>query len=507
MPIFEPITINSMRLANRLVLTAMVTRLSGEDGYVNRDIEDRYIRYARGEVGLIVMEAMAVHHSKSGPLLRISEDKFIPGLRALTERIHDLGPSKVAAQIIHFLKISRSGWRQKITDLSLEDIRLIIEQYAAAAARAREAGFDAVELHMAHAYTLSSFLSRRNARKDQYGGRTLENRMRLMGEVILRCRQAVGNDFPIGVRFDGEECIKKGYTVEDAKEIALRMAQLGVDYISVSAGGKFEDAVPKPGEPLYPYTGYSGERCMPGDQYPDAANLYLAETIKRYINGKGYYVPIVASGKIGRKALAQEILSSGKADLIGMARALLADPDLPRKWREDREDQVIRCIYCNVCKSLDENFQKVVCFLWPKGSLHAPYTPADTAPPRWTTEPTLEARLVGTQVQLSWAPAYDDNLRGYHIYRVEDGGQPVRLTATIRTTHFDTEVIGGRRYQYFVRAYDSAGNLSDPTPTVEIQVPLEAPNGDLRPTSPGIPHLTKSYTDYNSRGSHPGSQP
>jgi 2,4-dienoyl-CoA reductase-like NADH-dependent reductase (Old Yellow Enzyme family) len=483
MSIFDPIAINSMRLENRLVLTAMVTRLSGDDGYVNRDVEDRYIRYARGEVGLIVVEAMAVHHSKSGPLLRISEDRFVPGLRSLTSKIHDVSPSKVAAQIIHFLKISRSGWRQKITDLSLEDIRLIVDQYAAAASRAREAGFDAVELHMAHAYTLSSFLSRRNARKDEYGGRTLENRMRLMGEVIARCREAVGPDFPIGVRFDGEECIKKGYTVEDAKEIALRMAQLGVDYISVSAGGKFEDAVPKPGEPLYPYTGYSGERCMPGDQYPDAANLHLAEGIKRYINSKGYRVPVVASGKIGRKALAEEILASGRADLIGMARALLADPDLPKKWREGREDEVIRCIYCNVCKSLDENFQKVVCFLWPKGSLQAPYTPTDATAPRWIGSPSLQITLVGTQVQLSWTPAEDENLRGYHIYRSEDGAQPVRLTATVRTTHFDNEVVGGRSYAYYVRAYDSAGNLSDPTPTVTIQVPMAVPHRVVPRTS------------------------
>ncbi len=484
MPIFEPVQINSMRLENRLVLTAMVTRLSGEAGFVNKDVEDRYVRYARGEVGLIVMEAMAVHHSKSGPLLRISDDNFIPGLRALTAKIHDISPSKVAAQIIHFLKISRSGWRQKITDLSLEDIRLIVSQYAAAAARVREAGFDAVELHMAHAYTLSSFLSRRNARKDEYGGRTLENRMRLMGEVIVRCREAVGPDFPIGVRFDGEECIKKGYTVEDAKEIALRMAQLGVDYISVSAGGKFEDAVPKPGEPLYPYTGYSGERCMPGDQYPDAANVYLAETIKRYLNARGYSVPVVASGKIGRRDLAEEILASGKADLIGMARALLADPDLPRKWREGREDEVIRCIYCNVCKSLDENFQRVVCFLWPKGSLHAPYTPGDTTAPRWAAGPALEAKLVGTQVHLSWSPAHDENLRGYHIYRSEDDGKPIRLTATVRTSHFDNEVVGGRRYTYFVRAYDSSGNLSDPTPAVEVEVPIFA----SRAPAPPHPH-------------------
>ena len=102
---------------------------------------------------------------------------------------------------------------------------------------------------MAHAYTLSSFLSLRNARNDEYG-RSLENRMRLMSEVIVRVRKEVGRNFPLGVRFDGEECIKNGYTLSDSREMALRMAHLGVDWISVSAGGKFEDAIHKPGDPL-----------------------------------------------------------------------------------------------------------------------------------------------------------------------------------------------------------------------------------------------------------------
>src|SRR5215213_10148484 len=280
MRLFEPIQINAMAVPNRIVLTAMVTRLSGEDGFVNRDIHDRYIRFAKGEPGLMVVEAMAVHSAKSGPLLRLSSDEYIPGLRDLAREVHDISPSRIVPQIIHFLKIARSGWRQKISDLSKEEVLAIIGAYGAAAARAREAEFDGVELHMAHAYTLSSFMSRMNRRNDEYG-RSLENRMRLISQVILRVREKVGGDFPIGVRFDGEECIKNGYTVVDAREIALRMAELGVDYISVSAGGKFEDAIHKPGEPLYPYTGYSGDRCMPAASYPDGANVYIADSIKQ----------------------------------------------------------------------------------------------------------------------------------------------------------------------------------------------------------------------------------
>src|SRR5438552_11930627 len=135
--LFEPFRIRSMTLPNRLVLPAMVTRLSGEDGLVNDDIRARYTRFARGGVGLVVLEAMAVHSAKSGPLLRISSDAFVPGLSDLRARIHGAGPSKVVPQIIHFLKISRSGWRQTVDMLSRDEIDAIVDAYGAAAERAR----------------------------------------------------------------------------------------------------------------------------------------------------------------------------------------------------------------------------------------------------------------------------------------------------------------------------------------------------------------------------------
>lgn len=477
MLLMTPFDINGMRLANRLVLTAMVTRLSGEDGLVNDDILARYLRFARGEVGLIVVEAMAVHSAKSGPLLRISEDRFVPGLRALAKAVHDASPSKIVPQIIHFLKVARSGWRQKIVDLSKDDIRLIIQQYADAAGRARECGFDGVELHMAHAYTQSSFLSRLNARKDEYGG-TLENRMRLMGETILAVRARVGRDFPLGVRFDAEECVKGGYTVVESREIALRMAQLGVDYISLSAGGKFEDAVHKPGEPLYPYTGYSGDRCMPSAQYPDGANLYMAEAAKRYLLDRGFSTPVVATGKIGTSRLAERVLATGQADLVGMARALLADPDLPRKIREGREDKVIRCVYGNVCKNLDENFRKVVCFLWPKGALQAPES-ADSVSPRWPDGGAgLVAEASHGRVTLRWRAAVDnEEVYGYEVFRAE-GAEEFAHLATARgamTSFIDSTVVGGRAYRYRLRAFDLAGNRSEDSNVAETSVPSAVP--------------------------------
>ena len=474
MRLFTPIQINSMQLENRIVLTAMVTRLSGEDGFVNQDIHDRYIRFAKGEPGLIVVEAMAVHGAKSGPLLRLSSDEFIPGLRDLVREVHDISSAKIVPQIIHFLKIARSGWRQKITDLTKEQLSQIVKDYGAAAARARTAGFDGVELHMAHAYTMSSFLSRMNKRNDEYG-KTLENRLRLMSEVILRVRENVGDDFAVGIRFDGEECIKNGYTTVDAREIALRMVELGVDYLSISAGGKFEDAIHKPGEPLYPYTGYSGDRCMPGASYQDGANVYIADAIKKFINAKGYKTPVITTGKIVHSELAERLLQEEKADLIGMARALLADPDLPRKVRAGREDLVVKCVYGNICKNLDENFKRVVCVLWPKGALNAPLS-YDREPPIWPEGGAqLTAQALTGQIYLEWQEATDNEaIYGYEIFRREDGEEYKRLGAIKRTHFYDLTVIGGRTFSYYIQAYDLAGNRSEQSNEVTLPLSREA---------------------------------
>lgn len=462
MKLFTPIVINGLALDNRLCVPAMVTRLCGEDGFVNQDITDRYVAFSRGEAGLVVIEAMAVHRSKSGQLLRICGDEFKPGLAGLVKRMRDAGPSKVAPQIIHFLKIARTGWRQKVSDLSIAEIRAVTNEYAAGATRARECGFDAIELHMAHAYTLSSFLSRHNGRRDDYGG-SLENRLRLPLEVLAAVRLAVGRDFCIGVRFDADECIKGGYTVDEGRVIALRLAQCGADYLSLSAGGKFEDAQARPGEPLYPYTGYSGERTMPGANSPDGANLYMAQAVKSYLRAFGVSTPILASGKINTPELAEQVLSNGTADLVGMARPLLADPFWPKKVREGRFDKVIRCCYANVCKARDEHFQTVACFLWPKGAKQAPLS-SDAEPPTWPAAGAqLSAVFEQGRVLLRWNKASDnEGVYGYDIWRSEGGREFMRLTAlpgSLSSWH-DATAVSGQEYHYEVRAYDFAGNRS-----------------------------------------------
>ena len=472
-PLFRPLPLRGTTLPNRLVLPAMVTRLSGEDGRVNDAIEARYVRFAKGGVGLVVVEAMAVHTAKSGPLLRIGSDAFVPGLRDLVAKCHDAGPGKVFPQIIHFLKIARSGWRQTIDMLSLADIDAIVDAYGDAAVRARTAGFDGVELHMAHAYTLASFLSRVNPRKDEYGGGSLETRLHLPLRVLERVRRRVGDDFPVGVRFLGDECIRNGYTTVDAGLIAVRLARAGADYVSLSAGGKFEDARPIEGEPLYPYTGYSGDRCMPGSQYPDGTNLYIAEAVRARVREAGLDTPVVAVGKIATRELAERVVERGQGDLVGMARALLADPDLPRKWREGRDDTVVRCFYGNVCKALDENFRQVKCTLWPKALGRAPESD-DTVPPAWPDGGAeLRAECKEGRVLLRWKAATDNEaVYGYQILRAEHGGE-LRHHASVRgasARYEDTRVIGGEAYRYAVRPYDLAGNRGPLSDTLEVHL-------------------------------------
>jgi 2,4-dienoyl-CoA reductase-like NADH-dependent reductase (Old Yellow Enzyme family) len=484
MKLLEPLTINSMTIPNRVLVPAMVTRLSGEDGYVNQAVIDRYVRFAQGGVGLIVVEASAVHGSKSGPLLRLSDDDFIPGHRDLVERVHDAGPSKIVPQIIHFMKVARSGWRQTVDMLEIADIDRIVEEFGLATLRVREAGYDGIEIHSAHAYTLSSFLSRHNHRRDDYSGKTLEGRLRMFGRVMTCIRQRVGADFPVGVRFLAEEVVRDGYTIEDAKPIALRMAQLGVDYISLSVGGKFEDAVQREGQPLYPYTGYSGDRCMPGAWYPALPNAHLAAAIKAYLNAHGFDVPVVSVGKISAPVEAEQLLRDGRADIIGMARQLLADPDWVNKVAQGRADDIVRCIYCNVCKQLDGSFRKVNCFLWPKGMDQAPADDPDGEAPAWGDD---QGGLTGEidakdRVILEWRAPVSGDTRIYDIYRAEENGDMTCLEA-VKTTHYrDPLTLGGLSYTYYIRAIATDGRASPPSNAVRVtpELPNYAGNAKAR---------------------------
>ncbi len=473
MKLFEPLDIRGMVIPNRIMVPAMVTHLCHEDGHATEDTINRYERYAQGGAGLIVVEAMAIHSVKSGPLLRISSNEYLPGLKRLTQRVHAAGESKLVPQLIHFLKVSRSGWRQTVDMVEPQEIDAIVEQFGEAAARAREAGFDGVELHSAHAYTLSSFLSRTNPRTDAYTGRTLEGRLLLISRVIESVRRLAGPDFPVGVRFNAEEFIKSGYTVQESKLIALRLAQLGVDYLSLSAGGKFEDAVHTPGKVLYPYSGYSGDRCMPGDWFPRGLHVPIAQEIRSFLRAGGYAVPVGIAGKLSDPQDAEDAVSLGRADIVGIARGLLADPDWPHKVRRGELDAIVHCDYCNICKTLDGNHKTVVCGLWPQGALQAPATCTGEQPPEWDKgeREMLQAEAKDGRVSLHWKKAKDAT--HYEIYRI-DGVAGPRLVGTVKTTRLaDTAVAPGTPYWYYVRACSGSGLASKPSNKLMVELPVQ----------------------------------
>ncbi len=364
MKLFEPFTINDkLTVNNHIMMPPVVTRLATTKGEVTDALIDRYVLYGQGGAGIVVTEAVSVKRQKSGQLLRLSEDAFIPGMQQLTDRFHGETDSKIAPQIIHFLKIARSGYRQTVNDLTPEEIQEIPELFARAAERARIAGFDGVELHYAHAYTMAYMLSRYNHRKDEYGG-SLKKRLLLAEQVAEATRKAVGDDFTLGVRMNGDEFALGGNSLIQGKAIALRLAELGFDYISVSAGGKFEDAIPVEGEALDPYTGYSGHRSMPPKWMPEKVNVYLAAEIKRTINEAGFNTPVITAGRIPTAEVAENVLQNNEADMVAIARPILADPYWPRKYQEGREKEILKCIYCNKCREAEGAFEEVTCFQW-----------------------------------------------------------------------------------------------------------------------------------------------
>ena len=289
------------------------------------------------------------------------------------------------------------GYRERVTDMHLPHIRelpaVLPGLFADAAERAFAAGFDGVELHYAHAYTMASFLSALNRRDDGYGG-VRENRARLPIEVIEAVRQRVGSDRVVGLRYLGDDVIAGGNRIEDAVYFGVRFAEAGVDYVSVSKGGKFEDAKqPKIGEAAYPYTGPSGYECMPtvhSDEIgPFGRNIPLARAIKEAINGASYTIPVVAAGGIDSFVQAEGILQRGEADIIASARQCLADPDWFLKMRVGRGSEIRRCHFTNYCEALDQKHKQVTCKLWDRVELDEPGIKLDSSgkrrlvAPRW----------------------------------------------------------------------------------------------------------------------------
>jgi 2,4-dienoyl-CoA reductase-like NADH-dependent reductase (Old Yellow Enzyme family) len=442
----------------------MVPWRATDDGFVTEEVLEWYARFAEGRPGVLVVEATGIRDVASGPLLRIGDDRFVPGLRRLVEtvRARSAGHTRLFIQAIDFVAVRRRpqpatffarflavdaalrrrladatadaawlaapeadvrgrlaaadralveavlsprdlealdyGYRERIWDTDLPHIRdlprVLPGLFAEAGRRAREAGFDGVELHYAHAYTMASFLSRLNTRDDGYGG-ARERRVRLPLEVLRAVRARVGDDYVVGIRYLGDDVVAGGSDVEDAAWFGVRFAEAGVDYLSVSKGGRFEDArQPRVGEAVYPYTGRSGYECMPtvlsDERGPFGRNVPLAARIRRAVHEAGFSTPVVTSGGIGTFEQAEGILARGEADFVAAARQSLADPDWFRKVRLGYGHLVRRCEFTNYCEGLDQQHKQVTCKLWDRVDLAAPGVRLARdgrrrlAPPSWT---------------------------------------------------------------------------------------------------------------------------
>jgi 2,4-dienoyl-CoA reductase-like NADH-dependent reductase (Old Yellow Enzyme family) len=269
------------------------------------------------------------------------------------------------------------GYRERVTDTQLPHIaelpRVLPGLFADAAARALAAGFDGVELHFAHAYTMASFLSALNTRDDGYGG-PREHRVRLPREVIAAVRERVAGRGVVGCRYLGDDVVEGGNRIDDAAWFGVELARAGLEFLSVSKGGKFEDAKqPKVGWASYPYTGRSGYECMPtifsDARGPFGRNVSLAAEIRAAVRAAGFATPVVTAGGICDFVQAEGILARGEADLVASARQSLADPDWFLKMRIGRGAEIRRCAFTNYCEALDQQHEQVTCKLWDRVEL------------------------------------------------------------------------------------------------------------------------------------------
>ncbi|MFO8101329.1 MAG: FAD-dependent oxidoreductase [Dehalococcoidia bacterium] len=342
--LFSPINIGSMELKNRIVMSPMHTDFANNDGTISPRLKTYLVTRAKGGAGIITME-IATIDGKSPYMpntIGIWDDKFITGLSELAAEVHSYD-AKIVPQISHpgpeslapfFYGIQPMGpsplmaetTKQMCREMTAEDIEKTIEQYGDAARRAREAGFDGMELHAAHAYMLiGSFLSSlRNRRTDRYGG-SIEGRLTFALEVIENIRRKAGKDFPLIIRISGDELAPGGRNIRETQYIAPRLVEAGVNAFHVSAGSM-------------PQTSW---RIMPPTGTPLGINVPLAADLKKVVD-----VPVMAVGRINHPLVAEDILQRGEADITVMGRALIADPDFPNKALERRFEDIAPCLAC-----------------------------------------------------------------------------------------------------------------------------------------------------------------
>jgi 2,4-dienoyl-CoA reductase-like NADH-dependent reductase (Old Yellow Enzyme family)/thioredoxin reductase len=343
--LFEPTRIGKMEVRNRIVLPPMGTGYGGDEGYISQRNIDYYEARARGGAGLIIVEATAPGlQCHAGRQLTLGDDSYIPGWKKLAEAVHRHG-AKIAVQLQHSSWEVRDGQRVQVGpsavtvparligitgeaphELTVDEIAGIVQWFASAAGRAKEAGLDGVEVHGAHQYLIAHFLSSAtNRRQDKYGG-TVENKARFLVEVHQAIREAVGADYPVWVRLNGAEYgVENGVTIEETKQIVPMVVEAGAQAVHVSAYAAGSQVTKAP------------ISDTPGILVP------LSEEIKKVTS-----VPVIAVGRMDPE-IGERVLEEGKADLIAIGRRLMADPDLPNKVAGGKLDEVRACIGCMEC--------------------------------------------------------------------------------------------------------------------------------------------------------------
>lgn len=338
--LLSPIKINGLELPNRIIMPAMVTNYAKSNGAVTQRTIDYYVERAKGGVGLITTEAAAITLEGRGypSMLGIYDDKLIPGLKKLTQAVHENG-GRISVQILHVGRRAPSKMTFAVpvapsalpamgmetpSELSIAEIEDLINKHGDAACRAVEAGFDVVEVHMAHGYLIHQFLSPySNKRNDEYGV-TLEGRAKFAVEVLKKVRKAVGTQFPIICKISGEDFLSQGINIEMSKSYIKLFENAGMDAVLVSAG-ILETA----------------EYITQPMAIPRAVHAERAREVKKIAN-----VPVIAIGRINNPDLAEEILKSGAADMTAMGRALIADPHFPNKAKAMQVEDIRPCIAC-----------------------------------------------------------------------------------------------------------------------------------------------------------------
>ncbi len=345
--LFDETIINGLTLKNRLVRSATWEGMCEDDGRPTSKLADYYRQLAVGGVGLIISGYTFVRpEGKQLPgKMGIHTDDFATDMKNLTEAVHTAG-GKICIQLVHAggQTDSATAGRQPLAPsavqvdqfseipaaMSLQEINEVVDAFAQGACRAKEYGFDAVQLHGAHGYLINQFLSPlTNQRSDAYGG-SIENRSRFLMEVYNSVREAVGPDFPVMIKLNATDFLEGGLQRNDALYAAKALSLSGIDAIEVSGG------TPASGE-------HSPARMKINKLEKEAYHLSLARQIKESVD-----CPVMAVGGFRSREVAEDALASGAVDYISMARPFIREPDLANRWQQGDRSKV-KCISCNGC--------------------------------------------------------------------------------------------------------------------------------------------------------------